>query len=139
MFIIIFPSPPILGFFLGSSPDSYVYRFFKQTKEVRVIKTRTIHVPEHLTEVFGRLHEFVRRKDQIECDDYQNDTILVINSIYWGEFSEYCCNLRAAILRIDDLKHRSSAPLKRSSTLPFPIVLMHNNDEKQLEFIGKKL
>ena len=68
----------------------------------------------------------------MECTDYGNDTILLINSVDWKKFSRSGCNLTAAIIKMDDdLRHRASAPLSSSST-HFPIILMYNTDEEKL-------
>ena len=68
----------------------------------------------------------------MECTDYGNDTILLINSVDWKKFSRSGCNLTAAIIKMDDdLRHRASAPLS-SSSAHFPIILMYNTDEEKL-------
>ena len=152
-----------MGFSFGISvavPDSFVYRFLKETKEVRVLKTRTIQViPEDLNDVVGKLREYEGKEDVNECGDYEDDTILLISSSDWRKFSQTDCSLKAAIIKIDDdLKHRSSGPLSLraslimvdddlkhrisgpSSTsntqLQYPIVLMYDDD---VRLLGKKL
>ena len=131
-----------MGFSFGISvavPDSFVYRFLKETKEVRVLKTRTIQVvPADLNDVVGKLREYEGKEDVDECGDYEDDTILLISSSDWRKFSQKDCKLRAAIIKFsDDLKHRSSSPLSSSTTEhQYPTVLMYLEDVKLL---GKKL
>ena len=73
---------------------------------------------------------------KIDCNDYRNDPILLINSTYWKAFSESGCNLKAAIIKMDnDLRNRISSPLSSSSAHVFPIILMYNSDE---EILGTK-
>ena len=92
-----------MGFSFGSSvavPDSFVYRFLKETKEVRVIKTRTIQVvPADLNDVVGQLREYEGKGYDDECDHYADDTILIICSSDWRKFSQKDCNLKAAIIK----------------------------------------
>ena len=147
-----------MGFSFGISvavPDSFVYRFFKETREVRVLKSRTIQViPEDLNDVVGKLREYEGEEDVNECGDYEDDTILLISSSDWRKFSQKDCSLRAAIIKIDDdLKHRSSGPLSLRAALikidddlkhritsnpqlHYPIVLMYDDD---VTLLGKKL
>ena len=111
-----------------------MYSFVKQSNEIQVIKTRTLNLPEDITEVVGNLRRY-EGNEHIGC--YGNDPILLIDSIDWKEFDKRGCNLTAAIIRVDEhLRHRASAPLQSSTTLPFPIVLMYDADQKT---IGKKL
>ena len=133
-----------MGFSFGISvavPDSFVYRFLKETKEVRVLKTRTIQVvPADLNDVVGKLRKYEGNgeEDEDECDDFEDDTILLICSSDWRKFSQKDCKLRAAIIKFsNDLKHRSSSPLSSSTTEhQYPTVLMYLEDVKLL---GKKL
>ena len=86
-----------MGFSFGSSvavPDSFVYKFFKETNEVRVLKTRTIQVvPEDLNDVVGKLRKYEGNgeEDEDECDDFEDDTILLICSTDWRKEE---CKLR---------------------------------------------
>ena len=117
-----------------SAPDSFVYRFNKTSQEINVIKTRTLHLPTGITELVGNLQEYKKMDtDKIDCNDYRNDPILLINSTYWKKFSESGCNLKAAIIKMDnDLRNRISSPLSSSSAHAFPIILMYNKDEEHL-------
>ena len=135
MFIIIFSSPPLIGFVSSvSPPDSFLYSYMKN-KTIHVVKTRTLHVPDNIDEVVGNLQEFEYTKST-GCKKYGNNTILLINSNKLGNFLKAGCDLtgvEAAIIRIDDdWRKRSSAPVSTFITFPFPIVLMHDKDEEQL-------
>ena len=141
MFIIIIRSPPIIGFLCASSTPpgsySYVYRF-NQSKELHVIKTRTLHVPKDIISVVGTLREFAEENQKINCSEYANDTLLLISLKNWRQIFPNDCNLKAVIIEIDyEEKNRASSPLPTSTTVPFPTVLMNKNDEKKC--LGKKI
>ena len=131
-------SPALVGFTF-IQPNSYVYRFVEDSKELVVIKTRALHVPPNTTEVWGFLKKY--QGSNIGCDDY-NDKILLINSGKdWNDFCrmESRCGIKAAVIKIgDEKKNRSSSPLLRINGAKFPTVWIYKKDEIRLGKLLKK-
>ena len=124
---------PALAGFTFIQPHSYVYRFISNTKEIVVIKTRTLHVPANTAEVTGQLQKFIRPAEII-CDQYKDKILLIKSGRDWKAFSKSNCTIKAAIIKVgDDKQNRSSSPIFGAfTTIRYPTVLIYDNDEKRL-------
>ena len=114
-------------------PHSYVYRFDNNSKELIVIKTRTVHNPNELSKVSGPL-KVVDTNSQLQCSEYEDKIMLINFGSQWDDFSKTKCNPKAAIIKKGtEFEDRSSSPVNNTDLASFPVVMIDKNDEKRLE------
>ena len=130
-------SPALVGF-IFIQPHSYVYRFDNNnnSKELVVIKTRTLHNPLNSTNstLSGPLIGY----EGSGCSAYEEKIVLINFGHEWDNFKNKSCNPKAAIIKDDDeMGNRSSSPITKPDEANFPIVMIYEKDEKKLGESGQ--
>ena len=125
-------SPALVGF-IFIQPHSYVYSFNSTSKELVVIKTRTVHNPKELSKVSGPL-KVVDTNSQLQCSEYEDKIMLINFGSQWNNFNKTKCKPKAAIIKAGtEMEDRHSSPVNNTDLASFPIVIIYEDDDERLE------